>query len=566
MATAGARPATLRRAPAENRPVTASVARGAVRTGSPWRVHVLPIFVLIAGVVMTLVLAWSARTVHNTNENRLLRERVQEAAAAITGVIPSIETPLASAAEVAEATNASGASFSQVMSPLVGPGRTFASAAIWPLTSVGPPTPLVILGGRPELEAAGPRFIRGLLTRAVRAPQLTVVGLFNSPNPRLAYAFTSAHGVVRYVAYAESALPKNQRSSVIQQNPAFAELGYALYLGSSEKPQALLATNVKDLPIRSRRSGVTVPFGDNEIRIVMTPVGELGGSLLARLQWLLLGFGLLLSLGAASLTERLVRRREHAQRLADELGEIADENARLYAAQRTVAQTLQHSLLPAALPAIAGLAVEARYIAGVADIDIGGDWYDVIDLNRGSVLFVVGDVSGRGLPAATVMASLRFATRAYAAQGDDPATILTKLGNLISVVVDGHFATVLCGLIDVDRHEVTLANAGHPEPLLIAAGDTRFVSTNVGVPIGVRGPNPYLPVRVTVPAEATLLAYTDGLVERRGEHLDVGLRRLRDAADRPHRSVDALLTDLAEHLPPDGPADDIAILGVKWMT
>ena len=153
----------------------------------------------------------------------------------------------------------------------------------------------------------------------------------------------------------------------------------------------------------------------------MTPVEELGGTLLARLQWLLLGFGLVLTVGAAALTERLVRRREQAQRLADQLGVVADENARLYAEQRTVAQTLQHSLLPETLPETPELTVRARYIAGVAEIDIGGDWYDVIELDNGNVLFVVGDVSGRGLRAATVMASLRYAIRAYAAQGDDPA-------------------------------------------------------------------------------------------------------------------------------------------------
>jgi serine phosphatase RsbU (regulator of sigma subunit) len=528
--------------------------------------HIQATVVLIAGLAMTVALAFSARAVHNTNENRLLRERIQEADAAITAAIPSIETPLASAAEVAEATNASGASFSQVMAPLVGVGRPFVSAAIWPVRSTGPPQPLVILGGRPALEAAGPLFIQGLLARAVRAPQLTVVGLLNLASPRVGYAFTSAHGAVRYVAYAESSLPRNQQSSVIQRNSAFADLGYALYLGASEKPQALLATNMHQLPIRGRRTSVTVPFGDNRLALVMTPIGQLGGSLLARLQWLLLGFGFLLSSGATALTERLVRRREYAQRLADELGEIADENASLYAAQRTVAQTLQQSLLPKVLPDIPGLEIEARYIAGVADIDIGGDWYDVIDLDNGEVLFVVGDVSGRGLPAATVMASLRYATRAYAAEGNDPATILTKLAALISVGVDGHFATVLCGRINVDRHEVTLANAGHPEPLLIADGGTRFVSTNVGVPIGVRGPKPYLEVRIAVPSAATLLAYTDGLVERRGEHIDVGLQRLHDAADKPHRSVDGLVADLAEHLRADGPSDDIAILGVRWMT
>jgi serine phosphatase RsbU (regulator of sigma subunit) len=137
------------------------------------------------------------------------------------------------------------------------------------------------------------------------------------------------------------------------------------------------------------------------------------------------------------------------------------------------------------------------------------------------------------------------------------------LAALISISEDGHFATVLCGVIDVERHEVTLANAAHPEPLLVA-GDTEFVRTTIGVPIGVDGPGTYVSVTITVPESATLLAYTDGLVERRGEIIDAGLQRLRDTAGSAHDSLDDLLEDLTEHLPPDGPADDIAILGVKW--
>ena len=424
----------------------------------------------------------------------------------------------------------------------------------------------MVLGERPELESQPASEINALLANAVKAPQLTVTGLLDSPQPRLGYAFSSQRRPARYVAYTESNLPKNRKSRVIQGNAAFAGLGYALYLGSGESSQNLLASSAASLPIRGRRSAITVPFGDNNIRIVMTPVEELGGTLLARLQWLLLGFGLVLTVGAAALTERLVRRREHAQRLADQLGEVADENARLYAEQRTVAQTLQHSLLPETLPETPELTVRARYIAGVAEIDIGGDWYDVIELDNGNILFVVGDVSGRGLRAATVMASLRYAIRAYAAQGDNPAAILTKLGDLISVGADGHFATVLCGVIDVAGHEVTLANAAHPQPLIIDGTTASFLTTTVGVPIGVEHPGPYASVTVTIPPAATLLAFTDGLVERRGEILDVGMSRLRDTASRAYPSVDQLLDDLAENLASDGPSDDIAILGIKWKT
>jgi hypothetical protein len=131
-----------------------------------------------------------------------------------------------------------------------------------------------------------------------------VVGLLDAPQPRLGYAFTSMRPT-RYVAYAESALPKN-RTAVIQKNSAFSDLGYALYLGSSERSADLLAASTSNLPLRGRRAAITTPF-----------------------------------VPAAGPTERLIRGREHAQRLADELGTIADENSRLYAAQRTVAQTAE---------------------------------------------------------------------------------------------------------------------------------------------------------------------------------------------------------------------------------
>ncbi len=245
---------------------------------------------------------------------------------------------------------------------------------------------------------------------------------------------------------------------------------------------------------------------------------------------------------------------------------LATDNATLYAEQRSVAQTLQHSLLPETLPDPPGLVVAARYIAGAVDVDIGGDWYDVVPVDDDHVFFAVGDVSGRGLTAGTIMASLRYAIRAYAAQGDDPATVLRRLAALIDVGDSGHFATVLCGLIDVPRHVVTIANAAHPEPLLVDGSRARFVSTNVGVPIGVERRQPYVPITLTVPPGGALLAFTDGLVERRGEVLDVGLERLREAAAHNHASIGALLDDLGDRLTPDGAADDIAILGVQWKS
>ena len=181
--------------------------------------------------------------------------------------------------------------------------------------------------------------------------------------------------------------------------------------GSAASTKSVVLASTADLPLSGRRSTTVIPVGANKLTLVIASNGELGGRLLRQLPWLLLGAGAILVVGAALLTERLVRQRERARVLAA-------ENATLYAQQRTVAQTLQHSLLPETLPDTPGLVVGARYIAGADDIDVGGDWYDVMHLDNGNVLFVVGDVSGRGLAAATIMASLRYAIRAYATQGD----------------------------------------------------------------------------------------------------------------------------------------------------
>ena len=189
----------------------------------------------------------------------------------------------------------------------------------------------------------------------------------------------------------------------------------------------------------------------------------------------------------------------------------------------------------------------------------------MIPTGNGRAVFVVGDVSGRGLSAATTMASLRHAIRAYAVQGGGPAVILAKLGELIGQPEEGYFATVLCGSLDVDRHLLTVASAGHFAPLVVEGGTAHYVDLDVGPPIGVRPRQEAPEVTVTVPPGATVVAFTDGLVERRGEHLDVGLDRLAHAAAGHRGSIDDLLGRLLVDLAPAGSDDDIAILGVQWQ-
>jgi serine phosphatase RsbU (regulator of sigma subunit) len=244
---------------------------------------------------------------------------------------------------------------------------------------------------------------------------------------------------------------------------------------------------------------------------------------------------------------------------------LATENAHLYAAQRSVAQTLQHSLLAEAFPEIGGLEFGARYVAGVEGIDIGGDWYDVVRVDPGKVLLVVGDVSGRGLEAATMMAALRYAARAYAVEGHSPAAILTKLSALANIARDGHFATVLCGSLDIAAGRVTVANAGHPAPLLVSPTAAEFVETNISVPVGLGGIPTYSEVEFVFPRGSTLLLYTDGAIERRGERLDAGMQRLRDVSRGIEGSLEVFLDEIVSGVLAGGAADDTAMLGVRWL-
>jgi hypothetical protein len=114
-------------------------------------------------------------------------------------------------------------------------------------------------------------------------------------------------------------------------------------------------------------------------------------------------------------------------------------------------------------------------------------------------------------------------------------------------------------------HRITLANAGHPEPLLVGATDAWYATTRIGAPVGVESPVPYSEVTLSVPENATLIAYTDGLVERRGELLDIGLERLRHAALlHSNGSVEDLLTSVLTDTSFPRATDDTAILGLRW--
>lgn len=526
------------------------------KSGPPdWRRHWVSALVFVIGLGVTAALIWLTSAVDAHNQARLLQLQVNQAAAVIGEEVPTIRGPLDTTVAIADVTGGNVARVAAYVGRDVGPGhrRLFASLSLWRL-GTGPPTELTRLGGPAKLRVTSPKLAAALA--AARGPgTLAVTGLLNGPNPRLGFSVASAGAPHRYAVYAEVSVPR-RRGAYVPHTSAFDDLNFALYLGRTPTPAGLIEATVP-APLTRHTESATTGFGNTTFDLVASAKRPLGDRILAVLPWVIGALGVGLTAAALVTAEWLIRRRNRAERQAT-------QSRRLYTEQRSIATSLQTALLSKELPAVGGIDLTARYVAGDPRIDIGGDWYDVIAGDDHTFLFAVGDVSGRGVPAAKTMATLHYAIRAYAAQGDGPAAIVEKLGRLVDVGRDGQFATVLVGHVDVDRHELTLVNAGHLPPLVIAGGEGGFARVRPGRPVGVDAEGPRGPVTVRVPPSSTVLCYTDGLVERRGEHLEESLERLRRAAaghdTAPGHLIDAVVTALTA----EKPSDDIALLELRW--
>ena len=236
----------------------------------------------------------------------------------------------------------------------------------------------------------------------------------------------------------------------------------------------------------------------------------------------------------------------------------------VYEREHRIAETLQRSLLPERLPPIEGVALAARYLPGARGAAIGGDWYDVLERPDGRVALVVGDVAGHGLRAAASMGQLRNAFRAYGMVEASPAEVVARINRLVMSGVEQVMATVLYLVLDRESGEVAWSAAGHPPALVIAPDGTRFLEGGRSVPIGATDPAVFREATAILPPGASLLLYTDGLVERRDTPLE---ERLHELADAAAQSGDEL-GELCEHviatvLGDADPGDDVALLAVR---
>jgi PAS domain S-box-containing protein len=248
---------------------------------------------------------------------------------------------------------------------------------------------------------------------------------------------------------------------------------------------------------------------------------------------------------------------------------LAVQHARLYEREHGIVETLQRALLPSRLPQLPGVQVAARYLPGGmgADVDVGGDWYDVFPLEDGRIGVAIGDVAGHGLRAAALMGQLRNSLRAYAIEGHPPAVVVDRLNRLVRDLEQGWMATLLYMVLSPDDSELRIANAGHMPALALELGDARFIDVQRGPPLGVGADEEYVEVVEPVQPGTTLVIYTDGLVEQPGIAPDVTLARLaKNALANTASDPDGLCEHLVKAQLGEGqPRDDVAFVAIHTV-
>ncbi|MCU1345583.1 MAG: Two component signal transduction histidine kinase, partial [Acidimicrobiia bacterium] len=497
-----------RYAPIVGAATAASDATGTQRAALRGRRRGKVLVVLAVGLVITAVAAIGTQVLHDQTEDRLLKQSTREAATLFSVSVARNQSALAVAGRlVADGLDAQR--FQDVMQPLTGRDQPFAGVSVW--STAGPaPQLLVSIGDPLVLPGLGRSRIAEVLSRATTTPdKLSVASLIKEQPSRIGYSFMASQAGTRLVVYAEGAVPA-QKTAVPRTDAAFRELDYALYL-NNETPDGLVVSSLAHPPITSRRAVATTPFGDARLLLVTTPKGTLAGDFSRWLPWVVAGFGLLITAAAGGVADRMLRRR-------DEAFLLADDNSRLYAEQRQIAETLQRNLLPQRLPTPPGTAVAARYWpAGVAS-QVGGDFYDLFPLADGSWALVIGDVCGKGIEAAALTSVARHTIRAAAQHLTSPAKVLRWVHDAVLAFDPTTYCTACYGVLrlgpDGVPNRFEFALGGHAGPLLVSRDDD--VPRSIGAPgtlLGMISDPVIVDSVVDLHPGDMLFLYTDGFTD-----------------------------------------------------
>ncbi|MCU1345274.1 MAG: response regulator receiver modulated serine phosphatase, partial [Acidimicrobiia bacterium] len=246
---------------------------------------------------------------------------------------------------------------------------------------------------------------------------------------------------------------------------------------------------------------------------------------------------------------------------------LARANMHALDMEHRIALVLQQSLLPQEPPVMEGLRIAFRYVAATPEAEVCGDFYEAFELPDGTMAVAIGDVVGHSLRAATIMGEIRHGLRSYAIDGYDPQDVIIRLERLVRRFHAGMFTSAIYGVVDLVADEFRFCNAGHLPLLVVPRKTEAYFMSGHGTLVGLAFEPPPLNV-LPLNVGDRLVMVTDGLVERRHESLDVGLERLKAAAESMRDTddlgslIDRLLIDAG---PADAPPDDIAIIVVERL-
>ncbi|MBI2706074.1 MAG: SpoIIE family protein phosphatase [Actinobacteria bacterium] len=272
--------------------------------------------------------------------------------------------------------------------------------------------------------------------------------------------------------------------------------------------------------------------------------------------------GFVLAVGATvvDITERTRLEKQLRTAVADSAERALEHAARRIEIEHESVELLQQAILPR-LPRIPGVELDALYLPAGTATAVGGDWYDVFTLPDGRLGVAIGDVAGHGVRAAALMALLRNSLRAYARLAEDPSEAIGWLNDLLADEPVTEFATALYAVYDQGTRTLAWVRAGHPYALVFSPGTAEYLDDEGGPPLGVASGHQYVTRSRQLSAGERLLLYTDGLVERRDEPIDVGLADLAAAARTIAPDKRAVCRALAHHVLGDRSlVDDVCLV------
>jgi serine phosphatase RsbU (regulator of sigma subunit) len=266
---------------------------------------------------------------------------------------------------------------------------------------------------------------------------------------------------------------------------------------------------------------------------------------------------------------RHISRRHSAEEPLRTLGRMIDHARELIEFQRArveLAEALQRSMLPAALPRVPGLRIAARYVPCRGGLDVGGDWYDVFGMTDGSVAIVIGDVEGHDVEAIAFMGQVRLSLRAVANATSDPGQVLARSNDLLLSMGSTLFATCCFARFAPGTGELSLASAGHlPAIWATAGGRPNLLLDAAGMPLGVAAGQRYAVTHRRLTSRGALVLLTDGVVEGPAFPLEQGLAEVgRLARAGCEAGADALAARVIDVAELTGHADDAAVLVVRY--